>query len=84
MRYGDFTHEQAFTAQSLTQLLTASGFSRVSCEEHGPAAHGPASAARWLLWKGLRLFWRFHMAVETGDGGAHHLFTQNFLAVADK
>lgn len=83
-RYGDYTHELAFTRTSLAQLLFTSGFSRVACYEDQPAVHGAKSAVRWLLWKGLRNLLRFYLAVETGDTGRDAIFSQNFLTVAFK
>lgn len=84
VRYGDFTHELAFTRESLSQLLLSSGFGRVTCYEDGPAAHGVLSAARWLLWRGLRMLLRLWLAIETGESGGNCIFTQNLFAVAEK
>lgn len=84
IRYGDFTHEQAFTRVSIAQLLKASGFSEVASEEDAPVPHGAKSAVRWLLWKLIRAGLRFYMAVETGAGERGGIFTQNFLTVAVK
>jgi 2-polyprenyl-3-methyl-5-hydroxy-6-metoxy-1,4-benzoquinol methylase len=84
MRYSDFTHELAFTRGSISQLLLSSGFARVDCYEDGPVAHGPASAARFLLWKAIRVGLRFLLAVETGDLGHNAIFSQNLFAVAIK
>lgn len=84
MRYGDLTHEMAFTRTSLSQLLLSSGFSGVRCFEDAPVVHGAKSALRWLLWKGFRGTLRFYIAAETGDAGNEHIFSQNMLAVATK
>lgn len=84
VRYGDMTHEQAFTRTSLEQLLRASGFSTVECFESAPTAHGIKSLIRAGLWKLVRLAARLWMAVETGDIGKRALFTRNLLAVARK
>lgn len=84
VRYGDMTHEQAFTHTSLEQLLRASGFSTVECFESGPVAHGIKSLVRVGLWKFIRLGLRLWVAVETGDTGRRALFTRNLLAVATK
>ena len=83
-RYGDITHELAFTRTSLSQLLLSSGFFRVDCYEDQPVPHGVKSAARWFLWAVIRCFLRFYLAVETGDTGRYAVFSQNFLAVALK
>jgi SAM-dependent methyltransferase len=84
MRYGDFTHEIAFTRESLGQVLLSSGFSSVNCYEDSPAPHGIKSSIRWLLWKGIRTVLRLWLAVETGDPASQAIFSQNFLAVAVK
>jgi SAM-dependent methyltransferase len=84
IRYGDFTHEMAFTRESICQLLLSSGFARVDCCEDGPVAHGAASAVRWLLWKAIRAGLRLWLAIETGDGGRDAIFSQNLFAVALK
>ncbi|MGB3552985.1 MAG: class I SAM-dependent methyltransferase [Candidatus Binatus sp.] len=84
IRYGDFTHEMAFTRESMSQLLLSSGFERVQCFEDTPVPHGVKSSVRWLLWKGIRGGLRLWLAVETGDSGRSAIFTQNLLAVATK
>lgn len=84
IRYGDFTHEQAFTRGSLTQLLLACGFERVACYEDAPIAHGLRSAVRSVLWRFIRLGLRLYLAAETGDSGRDAIFSQNLLAVAVK
>ena len=84
IRFGDFTHEQAFTRGSLTQLLLASGFASVACYEDAPIGHGAKSRLRALLWRPLRLALRLYLAIETGDTGRDAIFTQNLLAVAVK
>jgi SAM-dependent methyltransferase len=84
VRYGDFTHEITFTRVSITQLLLASGFTRVVCREDTPIPHGLKSGLRWLLWKGIRGGLRLYLAVETGAGERESIFTQNFLTVAVK
>ncbi len=84
MRYWDFTHEIAFTRESISQLLLSSGFARVYCYEDDPVPHGAVSAGRWLLWKGIRAGLRLWLAIETGDLGRDAIFTQNLFAVAEK
>ena len=84
IRYGDITHEQAFTHESITQLLRAIGYSHISCYEDKPIPHGIKSAVRWFLWKSVRGILRLYMLVETGSGSRDSIFTQNFLTVATK
>lgn len=82
IRYGDMTHEQAFTRVSLAQLLLSSGFHRVECHESGPVPAGLKSVVRWLLWRGIRLLLRIWTAAETGDSGRGAIYSRNFYAIA--
>ncbi|EHR01319.1 class I SAM-dependent methyltransferase [Bradyrhizobium sp. WSM471] len=83
IRYGDFTHELAFTQQSLGAVLRAGGFGQVECFEDEPVVHGLKSAVRWMFWNLLRLGLRFFIAVETGETAAG-IYSQNLTAVARK
>ena len=84
IRYGDLTHELAFTRESFSQLCLSCGFSQVRCYEDAPVVHGTTSAARYLAWKVIRGFLRFYLAAETGDTSRSAIFSQNLLAVAVK
>lgn len=84
MRYGDLTHELAFTRESLAQLCLSCGFSELSCYEDVPVVHGVTSALRFLMWKTIRACLRFYLAAETGDTGRMAIFSQNLLGVAIK
>jgi hypothetical protein len=84
MRYGDLTHELAFTRLSISQLLLSSGFSKVQCFEDAPIPHGLKSAIRWGLWKLIRSGLRVYLAAETGETAVDAIFSQNFLIVAEK
>ena len=84
IRYGDLTHELAFTRTSLNQLLLSSGFTSVHCFEDTPVVHGAKSAVRWIFWKIFRSMLRLYIAVETGDASGSHIFSQNMFAVAIK
>ncbi|TFE66579.1 hypothetical protein A7Q10_02045 [Methylacidiphilum caldifontis] len=82
IRYGDLTHETAYTQSSLHHLLRCVGFEKVDIREDILPIHGFRSAVRWVLWCAIRSIWRFYLLVETGSGKG--LFTQNLLAVAIK
>ena len=84
VRYGDFTHENAFTRNSIRQILLASGFLEVSCFEDTPNIHGIKSLFRWAIWKIIRGCLRLYIGAETGDLSKDHIFTQNFVTVATK
>lgn len=82
MRYGDFTHELAFTKNSLRQVLRQTGFSEVAFYQTGPVPHGLKSAVRFILWKLFEVILGFYMLVETGT--SEGIYTQNIIAVARK
>ena len=84
MRYGDFTHQLAFTHHSLHEVLGQAGFSRVDFYEDAPAVHGFVSATRWVLWRALRGCLRFRMTIETGSFDRSAIFTQNLFALGFK
>lgn len=84
MRYGDFTHELAFTSVSLAQLLCSSSFERVECFEDRPVPHGLKSATRAVLWQVIRLGLLGYIAIETGTFDRCAVLSQNLLAVAYK
>ena len=82
IRFGDYTHEQAFTRTSLGQLLLASGFARIECYEDRPIAHGLVSGIRVALWSLIRTVLLAYSAIETGSIDRRAVFSQNLLAVA--
>ncbi len=82
LRYGDFTHEVGFTADSIKQLLAVSGFKDISVFGPYPIIHGLKSLARFILWKFFELCLRFYLLVETGLSKG--IFSQNIIAVAGK
>lgn len=84
VRYADLTHEQAFTRDSVEQLLTAVGFKKIECYEDQPVIHGLKSGARWFVWKFARTVLRICWAAETGSRGQDCIFSQNLLAVGHK
>lgn len=84
VRYGDLTHELAFTRGSISALLLSSGFRRVECHELAPVPVGIKGRGRWLVWKAIRAALRVYLAAESGERGRDALFTQNLLAIAFK
>jgi 2-polyprenyl-3-methyl-5-hydroxy-6-metoxy-1,4-benzoquinol methylase len=80
--YGDFTHEVAFTTNSLNQVLKTVGFREFSFYSTGPVPKGVKSVARFLIWKGIEAVLKFYMLVETGSSKG--IFTQNIIATATK
>ena len=82
-RYGDFTHELAFTAQSISQVLRAAGFTRIAVYPIPPVVHGVKSALRWVVWQGIRLMLTAYLVAESGVTRGH-ILTQNLIVVASK
>ena len=85
MRSWDFTHEIAFTRQSIAQLFLSSGFSNVRTYEDKPIPHGAKSFIRYILWEYfIRKLYRFLIIVESGGCDKEAIFSQNFLAIITK
>ena len=83
IRNGDFTHQTSFTARSIRQLAAAAGFDTVLARSSPPIAHGLASAARVVVWKGVSACYRVALAAETGMLRGH-IVTQNLTFAARK
>jgi 2-polyprenyl-3-methyl-5-hydroxy-6-metoxy-1,4-benzoquinol methylase len=82
LRHGDFTHEIAFTDNSMRQVLASAGFNKVETAPQRPVAHGLLSAARAALWRGMEILLSGYLLIETGS--AKGIFTQNILVRAKK
>ncbi|MFL5403226.1 MAG: class I SAM-dependent methyltransferase [Gemmatimonadales bacterium] len=82
IRYGDFTHEIAFSASSLIQVLQMTGFSNIRLGATAPVAKSVASLARVVLWKGVEALYRLLLFAELGGGG--RIVTQGIIAAADR
>jgi 2-polyprenyl-3-methyl-5-hydroxy-6-metoxy-1,4-benzoquinol methylase len=83
VRYADLTHELSFTPESLRQVFALVGLKAVAFGEQGPLIHGPASAARWVVWQIVRAGIWVMLAAESADLG-DRVYTQNLWFVADK
>lgn len=82
IRYGDLTHEQAFTAASLRQAFRSVGFRHVDCFEEKPTVHGVMSLTRRLIWE-LGTLW--HRALLLAESRTPRvILSQNIIAVAVK
>ena len=82
-RYHDLTHELMFDTECFASTLRLCGFKDVKFREVGPYIHGLLSAARWVLWKFIRIGYAVLNCVESGRsfGG---VYTRNMLACALK
>lgn len=82
IRYGDFTHEIAFTTSSLSQLLRIIGFLEIQFYPKGPLVNSVGSFVRVILWKFVEVFYKFLIFVEIGRVKA--IVTQDIIAVGKK
>ena len=85
VRYGDYTHEQAFTPASLSALLTRAGLTGVETREAGPVPWGYStrSTVRYCGWRIVRAALALVNLAETrGSGGG--IWSRVFLASAIK
>lgn len=80
IRYGDLTHEQAFTASSIRQMFGALRFGKTECFEDKPVVHGMKSLVRRILWELGSAPARLLSLAETGGSGV--ILSQNLLFVA--
>ncbi|MFI5346118.1 MAG: class I SAM-dependent methyltransferase [Elusimicrobiota bacterium] len=65
LRYGDLTHELAFTRQSAYQLMTAAGFDSVTTIGEEPVITGARSLLRAALWSLIKLKARVYLYAES-------------------
>jgi len=80
IRYGDLTHEQAFTASSMSQALLTVGFTTVAAFEERPVVHGLVSLVRRGLWEAGTFPHRVLLAAEIGTWGS--ILSQNLVVRA--
>jgi len=84
VRYGDITHEIAFTRTSISQLLYSSGFSKIECFEDRPICKNIKGIIRFLIWIVFRNLLKVIVAAETGEINNKQIYSKNLLAVAFK
>jgi len=77
--HGDFTHEIAFTPESLQRIMAVAGFAGFEACECRPCFHGLKSGVRSFLWHILRLMLAIFNLVETGTTGSG-IWTRVFVA----
>jgi len=82
IRYGDFTHELAFSVSSLQQLLQIMGFTDIRTYPTEPVFTNFKSLVRLGLWKIVELFYKLLLFAELGQG--HRIVTQGIIAVGSK
>lgn len=82
IKYGDFTHENAFTLKSLKQILTATGYYEIKGYEEKPIVHNSISFMRRIIWQLFTIKYRLLLMAETGL--KKFILSQNILVVAKK
>lgn len=80
--YGDFTHHNAFTESSISQLFQSVGFSNIHVYEVVPVPKNIKGAIRFVLWKLLRTYLIILQIIAAGNGGGY--FSPNIIAVIKK
>jgi hypothetical protein len=81
VRWADITHELSFAPTSVRQVCHLVGLDVERIEEHGPMAHGVASALRWVVWQIVRAG-LYVIRVAEGAGFDDPVFTQDLMFVA--
>ena len=83
IRYVDFTHELAFTRNSISQIL--SGFSSVKSYEDKPVGHSLKAKVRLFLWNILvKPIYKFLLIIESVGVDKDIVLTKNFFTVIRK
>jgi 2-polyprenyl-3-methyl-5-hydroxy-6-metoxy-1,4-benzoquinol methylase len=82
VRYGDFTHELAFTKSSITQILRATGFENIRIYPWRAMIIGPGSLMRNIAWRIIEPIIKFPIYIEAGDW--NRPITINMIVSAEK
>jgi len=82
IRYGDFTHELAFTKRSLLQLLKTCSYKKIQIKPVEPVSNNFKSYLRFLLWKAVAFCYKLILLVEIGNEKEY--FTQDIIAIAER
>lgn len=80
--YGDLTHQTIFNQNSLSQLLSATGFKEQIFYENPPLMKNIRGVVRSMLWKLIKMLLNFILLVEVGQ--KQKLWTRDFFCVAKK
>ena len=76
LRYADFTHELAFTQDSIAQVLRVTGFGDVRVYPVRAGFRG----LRGILWTAMEAFYKLMLTAELGKG--RYIVTQDLCAAA--
>lgn len=79
IRYGDFTHELAFSISSLSQLLSLAGLEDIRLFDTDPVLLGVKRLPRRILWQLVKGLYQLLLFAELGRG--RRIVTQGIIAV---
>jgi hypothetical protein len=79
IRYGDITHELAFTRSSMIQVLNMIGFEDIRVRPVPPVPETAKGRLRLPLWKLVELFYQTLLFAEVGR--ARGIVTMDLIAV---
>jgi 2-polyprenyl-3-methyl-5-hydroxy-6-metoxy-1,4-benzoquinol methylase len=83
IRYGDFTHEVAFSATSVQQVFTMVGLVNIRLfPSGGPVVQSAKSFLRFLAWKLVEALYKILLYAEIGRG--QRIVTHDLIAVGEK
>jgi len=80
--YGDYTHEVAYTQQSVRQLFLNCGFRSAKCYPVNPYEGSIKGMLRSMLWRLKVYHLKFWRMIESGKRTG--IFTSNLIAVGEK
>lgn len=80
--YGDLTHQTIFTPNSLTQLLSNTGFNKIDFIENAPIKKNLMGIVRASLWSVIKLILNITLMIE--NGGTQKIWTRDFYCFAKK
>lgn len=82
IRYGDFTHEMAFTERSLNQLFAIMGFEGIACHPVPPVFGGATGWARASAWRLVEFIYRCLIGAEVSEWP--RVVTLDIIVTADR
>jgi 2-polyprenyl-3-methyl-5-hydroxy-6-metoxy-1,4-benzoquinol methylase len=82
IRYGDITHETAFTRRSISQAFRVAGLAPVAVHGIDPVPHGARSMVRAAAWSIAKVAAKAYVAIETGV--TDEIVSQNLIAVGTR
>lgn len=80
--FGDYTHEQSFTATGLSQVLKSIGYDKVTVKPYLPAVYSFISFIRFVYFKLISIFYYMLILGETNI--TNRFVSMNIIVIADK